>query len=371
MASIVLLDNSQERILQFRQALGTKDELFVAPYPEALLRILEKRPTDLVFVGQGFYEDFMLEISTIKRRLAIQVPMIVVMNQYNSYQRLSLNQLADGVLEQPIDRQKVSQVLQVWGAEFSEQMLNPVENDDSLLWGRSKAMEILRKQLRRYAKHDGHILLYGESGSGKEVCARYIHEHSSRKIKPMRTFNCAGVARGLLETELFGSVQGAFTEAVNRPGWLEASNYSTLFLDEIAELELSQQSRLLRFFDNQTVVRIGACQELQCDVRIVAACNRNLEKMVVDGLFKHDLFFRLGTIVKIPPLREHLSDVPEYARRFAAEKACNISDKALVKLMTHHWPGNVRELKQVVHHGVQLCDEGVIRREDIRFNAWD
>jgi len=233
----------------------------------------------------------------------------------------------------------------------------------SELVGQSRALRQTLNQVAVVAPTDATVLLLGETGTGKELLARAIHERSARRDRPFVKVNCAAIPSGLLESELFGHERGAFTGAVSqRIGRFEMANGGTLFLDEIGEIPLDLQSKLLRVLQEQEFERVGGTRTLRVDVRVVAATNRDLAEMVAAGRFRDDLYYRLDVFpIAVPPLRARPEDVEPLVRHFVARFAARIgrridviSDDVLATLRLHPWPGNVRELENLVHRAVIL-----------------
>jgi DNA-binding NtrC family response regulator len=225
--------------------------------------------------------------------------------------------------------------------------------------GSSLAMRKLFAMLGRLAPTNLTVTLTGETGTGKDVLAHAVHQVSARASQPFVVFDCAAVQPSLIESELFGHEKGAFTSAVSaRPGVFERAHHGTLFIDEIGEMPLDLQPKLLRALDSRQVQRLGGRGAEPFDVRIIAATNRNLAKMVEVGRFRQDLYFRLSTaILQVPPLREHLDDLPDLIAHFLAQegKPLSVNPAALAMLRGYRWPGNVRELKNVVHAAAALA----------------
>ncbi len=238
----------------------------------------------------------------------------------------------------------------------------------------SQYMHRLLETARRFAATSATVLLTGESGTGKELMARYIHEHSRRSSRPCITVNCAAFHDSLIESELFGHENGAFTGAVReREGCIEAARSGTLFLDEIGELPTAVQAKLLRVLEEQEYRRVGSHVVRRVQARIIAATNRDLEQEVREGRFREDLFHRLDVLtLHIAPLREHPQDIPclanHFVKRFAEESdrpVQGISAEAMAQLRQFHWPGNIRQLRNVVHRACILCDDEIIRSFDL------
>ena len=229
--------------------------------------------------------------------------------------------------------------------------------------GRSHALQQVLLTIRQVAPTDIAVLIVGESGTGKELVAKAIHEQSLRRESPIVVVNCGAIPEGILESELFGHEKGAFTGAVGaRKGYFELAHTGTIFLDEIGEMPLSTQVKLLRVLENQDFMRVGGTKLQKIDVRVIAATNKNLEKAVNGGEFREDLYYRLNAIhIRIPPLRERPEDVEPLIKKIAGDFARDnhiefggFSETALKILQNHAWLGNVRELKNVIESMIIL-----------------
>lgn len=227
------------------------------------------------------------------------------------------------------------------------------------------------------AKTCSSVLITGESGVGKELFAEQLHIKSNRRNKPFIRVNCAALAPSLLESELFGHVKGAYTDASsNRKGRFEMADGGTLFLDEIGELPFELQAKLLRVLQEKTFERVGSCETINVDVRIIAATNKDLEKMVEEGKFRNDLYYRLNVVpLRIPPLRNRKEDIEPlslfFINKFSAETKKNfngIEESALSRLYEYDWPGNIRELENAIERACVLGNPPVIKFEDLRLN---
>jgi len=240
---------------------------------------------------------------------------------------------------------------------------------DSGMIGSSPALLAVQKLCQRVARSHATVLLLGETGTGKELTARHIHLTSERKDRPFIGINCAALTETLLESELFGHEKGAFTGAVARKiGRFELAEGGSLFLDEIGDISPATQVKLLRVLQEREFVRVGGTKTVACDVRIIAATNRDLTKAIADGVFREDLYYRLNVFpIHLPPLRERREDIPELVARFVQLAAKDlgvktpiVSPAALAILSSHNWPGNIRELQNVVERMVLMCDGGEI-----------
>jgi two-component system response regulator AtoC len=237
---------------------------------------------------------------------------------------------------------------------------------------RDRATLALLDRLRRVAPTELSVLVRGETGVGKEVFARLLHEWSGRADGPLVRINCAAIPETLFESEVFGHEKGAFTGAeVTKPGRAELASGGTLFLDEIGDLGLPAQAKLLEFLEHHTFVRVGGLRTLTADVRVVAATSRDLTAAVDEGRFRRDLYYRLaGLEVEVPPLRERPDDISALTRHFVARYAARLGrdlelgDGLLTALQAHAWPGNVRELEHVLERAVALANGGGVRVED-------
>jgi len=239
--------------------------------------------------------------------------------------------------------------------------------------GVHKRMEDLFKVVRRVAPTNSTVIIYGESGTGKELFAKSIHYNSPRKNKPFFAINCAAIPETLLESELFGYEKGAFTGALTRhTGLFEQANGSTLFLDEIGDLTLGTQAKLLRAIQEKEIRRLGGKETIRLDVRIIAATNKRLDEEIKKGNFREDLYYRLNVIAfSIPPLRERATDIPLLIEHFL--KRINevhgvkktVSNEALKLLMGYSWPGNVRQLESIIERAFIMCEGDVIDVEHI------
>lgn len=248
------------------------------------------------------------------------------------------------------------------------------------LIGESPSLEQLRKQVRRVGPTDATVLVRGESGVGKELVARSLHEYSQRRTAPFICLNCAALSESLLESELFGHERGAFTGATDRKlGKFELAHTGTLFLDEVGELSPSIQAKFLRVLEGQPFHRIGGSQSIQADVRVIAATNRDLEEAVRCQKFREDLYYRLHVMqIVVDPLRERSEDIPLLAQHFFQEAirqtkrpVNSITEAAIGRLLGYRWPGNIRELKNAIHRAVILCAGEHIEPHDLYFCSLD
>ena len=270
--------------------------------------------------------------------------------------------------------EKVSRVREVTNqVSLLKQELKDRYKVEKNIIGNSSQMRDLYKTIGKVAGSDVTVLIQGESGTGKELVARAIHFNSPRLGKPFVAINCAAIPKDLLESELFGSERGSFTGSTERKsGKFEQANQGTIFLDEIGDMPLELQAKILRVLQEQEVTRIGGTASNQVDVRVVAATNQDLTERVRNGEFREDLYYRLNVVpVKLPPLRERQEDIPLLLEYFL-ERACaeleipvkQCSPEAMEMLLTHSWPGNVRELENMVKRAVILSNDTIVTPAD-------
>ena len=242
-------------------------------------------------------------------------------------------------------------------------VLESITEEPTSIICRSSAMKEVLKLAKQVATSDANILITGESGTGKEVISRFVHIHSKRKGRDLISVNCAAIPDNLIESELFGHEKGAFTGAVGRRiGKFEESDNGTLLLDEISEIDIKLQAKLLRAIQEKEIDRIGGTKPIKLNIRIIATSNRDLQDEVRQGNFRNDLYFRLNIIhIKLPSLRERKEDIAIFAKHFIEKYSQNneipikpLSDDALVRLENYAWPGNVRELENTMHRAVLI-----------------
>jgi DNA-binding NtrC family response regulator len=246
------------------------------------------------------------------------------------------------------------------------------------LVGKSPAMQEVYRRIGLVAERNEPVLIRGETGSGKELVARAIHQHSPRRERVFLAINCAALSESLLESELFGHERGAFTGASQRrPGAFEVASGGTLFLDEIGDMSLVLQAKILRALQQGEIHRVGGHETIPVDVRVLAATNKSLEQEIKKGRFREDLYYRLNVVsIPMPPLREHLEDLPVLVDYFleqytpVGEPRPALDMRALWKMQVHHWPGNIRELENTVRRALVSAKGQVILEKDIVLPAW-
>lgn len=330
----------------------------------------------------GSGPDFLTEVN-----LRPSKPMVVMMGAQGSVDTAvkCMNDGAFDYLIKPFSNEQVEIVLRK--TDQFAQVLNvnqfltqqDGEEADNEILGNSPSTDQLRKLIRRVAQTDATVLIQGENGTGKELVARALHKNSPRKDGPFIKLNCAALPENLVESELFGHEKGSFTGATNkREGRFELAHGGTIFLDEISEMSLPLQSKLLRVLQEREFERVGGNRTISVDVRVVAATNRKLEQSVEKNEFRQDLYFRLNVVpIHAPPLREREGDVEllaeSFTQRFIRSHGVpvkGLTPDALQALSTHDWPGNIRELQNVIERAVILCGEdGYIHPEQLGLTA--
>ncbi len=349
-------------------------EVGLATSGGAGLAILEKRAVDLVVTDLRLQDMDGLEIVARCRALreGRAVPQVIVVTGYGTVDG-AVHAMREGALhylQKPLDLGILRETIRaaqdrIALERHNRELQSTIDKAFAFpgILGRTQAMQRVFDVMNQIRDTDATVLIKGESGTGKELVARALHHAGPRRAKPFIPLNCAALAEGVLESELFGHEIGAFTGATaRREGRFEAADGGTLFLDEIGDMPLSTQAHLLRALEAGEITRVGANEPLHVDVRIVAATHRDMDAMVNEGRFREDLHFRLRVVqLELPPLRERLADMPHMAQHFLAEAAARhgkparvIAPETLDVLMSYRWPGNVRELKNAVESMVLL-----------------
>ncbi|WP_043308908.1 sigma-54 dependent transcriptional regulator [Pseudomonas sp. ML96] len=335
---------------------------------------LAREPFDLCLTDMRLPDGTGLDLVQHIQQRHAQVP-VAMITAYGSLDT-AINALKAGAfdfLTKPVDlgrlRELVATALRLRSGEAEE---GPV---DTRLLGDSPPMKSLRNQIQKLARSQAPVYISGESGSGKELVARLIHEQGPRIERPFVPVNCGAIPSELMESEFFGHKKGSFTGAIeDKQGLFQAANGGTLFLDEVADLPLSMQVKLLRAIQEKAVRAVGGQQEVVVDVRILCATHKDLAAEVTAGRFRQDLFYRLNVIeLRVPPLRERREDIPLLAetmlRRLAEGSglpAARLSSEALDKLKCYRFPGNVRELENMLERAYTLCENDQIQAADLR-----
>ncbi|HEX6863973.1 MAG TPA: sigma-54 dependent transcriptional regulator, partial [Thermoanaerobaculia bacterium] len=336
-------------------------EVTAAADAQAGIRWVDERPFDLVLTDLKLPDVSGLEVLAASRRAQPRVPVVVLTGFGTVGTAVEAMKLgAYDFLEKPLEIDDLARLIERAIGERDESAVFHVPGAPAIV-GRHPRLRAAIRLLQKVAATESTVLLTGESGTGKEMFSRALHALSPRKDGPFVALNCAAIPESLLENELFGHEKGAFTGADRRqPGRFEMAERGTLMLDEIGELPLSVQGKVLRVLEERTYERVGGGRTLRADVRLVAATNRDLESMVAEGAFRSDLFFRLNVFpIELPCLRERASDIPLLARHLLGEIARRhkmepprLEEDAEQVLMEQPWPGNVRELANILERAV-------------------
>ncbi len=380
--SILVVDDDQGHRTMLATLLGDWGyRLFEADDGSTAIEAVKKRSYDLILMDNRMLKVSGLEALNEIRKLNTSIP-IIIMTAYSSIE-IAVEAIKRGAydyLTKPLDFDKLRLVMQraVEHVKLREENRLLKESlgkhfDNRNIIGNSSVMKKLLETVAQVAPTNATVLINGESGTGKEQIAGAIHYNSTRKDKAFVKVNCAAITESLLESELFGHEKGAFTGADRRKdGKFLLADGGSLFLDEIGEMPLPMQAKLLRVLQEKELTRVGGEQTITVDVRLITATNKNLQEMVHTGTFREDLFYRLNVVMlDLPPLRERREDIPLLAQffltMFAEKNGKNIAGftgKAMHYLTSHHWPGNVRELMNAIERGVVLCREKSLDQTD-------
>ncbi|MBR6520778.1 MAG: sigma-54-dependent Fis family transcriptional regulator [Paludibacteraceae bacterium] len=340
---------------------------------------------DVVLLDMNFYTDIntgnegLFCLSEIKR-YAPYVE-VVLFTAYADIQ-LAVEGMKRGAFDfvvKPWDNERLVEILKsAYKRKKSETPRKQSTSSTEMFWGEGDAMCSIRRNIERFAPTDVTILITGENGTGKDVLANEIHRLSDRAMRPMVCVDAGAITETLFESELFGHVKGAFTDAhTDKVGKFEQANGGTLFLDEIGNIPLHLQAKLLRVLQNRAVTRVGDTKERPIDIRLICATNKNIPQMVQEGTFREDLFYRINTLhVQLPPLRQRTDEILPLAERFVkvyAEKyhraVTAISSEAAKVLLAHTWSGNIRELQNTIEKAVILSDGTELFPSDIQLQT--
>lgn len=381
--TILIVDDNKGVLASLELLLETEfSEIKTAANPNQIISILNTSSIDVIILDMNFTaginngNEGLYWLKRI-RELAPSLP-VVMLTAYGDVELAvkALKNEATDFLLKPWDNQTLVRKIK---EAFGNKKKNKVAaissgNKSQMIVGNSLAMQQLMKMVIKVARTEANILITGENGTGKEMLAREIHRLSVRRDKNMVTVDMGAISESLFESELFGHERGSFTDAYeSRPGKFEAASGSSLFLDEIGNLSLPMQAKLLTVLQSRKITRIGSNKVISIDIRLISATNRNIQAMVETGAFREDLLYRLNTIhLEIPPLRERGEDIhlfiDYFLQRYAIKyKRKNISlhEHALQKLCSYHWPGNIRELEHTIEKAIILCEGDMIRPKDI------
>ncbi len=383
--TIIIVDDNRNVLAAVKLLLEREFRQVIAlPSPNTLLRQIDATPPEVVLLDMNFSaglntgNEGLYWLREIKSRYP-QLPVVL----FTAYADIEL--AVAGMKEGAADF-----VVKPWDNELLIATLTRActrrtapkhaEKADSVVpfWGNSTAMQELKLMVDKIAPTDASILITGENGTGKSLLAKAIHQCSSRSEKPLVNVDLGAITETLFESELFGHVKGAFTDAkTDRPGKIEEADGGTLFLDEIGNLAFPQQAKMLTVIQNRTVTRVGSNKNTPVDFRLICATNQKLDEKVLRGEFREDLYYRINTIhLEIPPLRERPEDIlpiaEKFLRRFAEKynkTGVSLSEEAARKLQTHPWYGNIRELEHAMEHAVIVSDGKTLHEHNFRLSV--
>lgn len=383
--TIVVVDDNKGVLSAVKILLKDKfDKIVTLPSPVTLMTTLKEERPDVVLLDMNFGSGLntgnegLYWLHEIKKTFP-SLP-VVLFTAYGDID-LAVRGIKEGATDfivKPWNNTRLMETLLSacnTSAKEKRNVKNPAMKS-MMYWGESKAMKALRDLVERVAKTDANVLITGENGTGKEMLAREIHALSLRHNREMVAVDMGAVTETLFESELFGHVKGAFTDAhADRPGKFEVAEGSTLFLDEIGNLPYHQQAKLLTVLQRRSIVRVGSNQTIPIDIRLICATNCRLEEMVAQGKFREDLLYRINTIhLEIPSLRERKEDILPLAQRFIDRFAeqygkgkMNLSARACQKLKEHPWYGNIRELEHAMEKAVIISEGITLTEESFQF----
>ena len=368
---------------------GIFEEVITLPSPNSLISTLHKSQPDVVLLDMNFHAGINTGNEGLYwlREVLQKSPetKVVLFTAYADID-LAVRAMKEGAFDfvvKPWDNAKLIATLQnaykaAKGKTKKPTKTQTAEPQTEMYWGESAEMKRVRQMVERVAITDANILITGENGTGKEVLAREIHRQSMRCHKTMVSLDMGAIPETLFESELFGHTKGAFTDArTDREGKFETANSSTLFMDEIGNLPLHLQAKMLAVLQNRAVTRLGANEAAPVDIRLISATNRDLHEAVTKGEFRQDLLFRINTIhIHIPPLRNRKEDIVPLAERFIERYAQKYGKAGLMllgdaaeKLKAHSWEGNIRELQNTIEKAVIMCDGEIIAPDHLELHT--
>ena len=379
---LLVVDDEKNTREALRRAFEDAFEVFVAANLESSKNLIKSEPMDVVLTDLRLGNESGLEVLKLCQRQNPPPP-CVVMTAYGSVESAveGMRQGAYDYVTKPLDLDHAQLLLQravrtVRVEQENLELKAQLERSFGLdrILGKSVAIEKVLDRVRQVADSKASVLLEGESGTGKELVARALHGLSLRKVGPFVAVHCAALSPQLLESELFGHEKGSFTGATEkRIGRFEQAQGGTIFLDEIGEIDAATQVKLLRVLGERTMERVGGNRLLDVDVRLITATHRSLDRLVQEGKFREDLYFRIRVVqIQIPPLRDRPEDIPILAESFRKEYSLengkedlSFSPASIRLMMDYRWPGNVRELRTAVEHGVVLAKGRAIEPDDL------
>ncbi|AHF97375.1 sigma-54-dependent transcriptional regulator [Desulfurella multipotens] len=374
MKVLIVDDDEQLRIALFSTLKHLGHECILAQNAKEALNILRKESFDLILSDLKMPKVDGIDLLKQIKQNNINTP-FVIMTAFGTIETavLAIKLGAFDFIVKPFSKETIEKILSLTSSCLKFDCTNKTTYDGDYVFKSEKMQKILQL-IKKVANTDATVLLSGETGTGKEVVAKLIHASSNRSKQPFISVNCASIPSNLLESELFGYEKGAFSGAVKTyKGKFEQANGGTLLLDEISEMPLELQAKLLRVLQEKVVDKLGSTESVKIDVRIICTTNRNLAEQVKNGSFREDLFYRINVFpIFLSPLRERREDIPDlinffikkYSNKF--KKNINgISNNALEILLNYNWPGNVRELENTIERAIILSKGALIDKEDI------
>ena len=393
---LIIDDNKQDKTALKVALAGEVEKIITLANPSRIYEILSQNEVDIIMLDMNFRAGlisgneglfWMREIINHDNTISI------IMITANGNIELAVSSIREGAVDfilKPWDNAKlISTINLAWKLRLSRIEAVNLKKDnqilkneinragEKLITGASPTMINVMNMVRKVAGTDANVLITGENGTGKELIAREIHNLSKRSGELMVVVDMGSLTESLFESELFGHVKGAFTDArEDRKGKFEQADRGTLFLDEIGNLSLRSQAKMLSILQKRTIVKVGSNKNISVDIRLICATNCNLQQMVAEGAFREDLFYRINTIIiEVPPLRDRVDDIPILANYFLrlhseryGKNRLRFNTHALEKLSNHEWPGNIRELQHSIEKAVILSDSMVLKPSDFNFN---
>ncbi len=382
--TVLIVDDETSILKALKDILEDEGyETLLAASGEEALAIASERPPDLVLLDIWLPGKDGVEVLRELKKFHPDLP-VIMMSGHGSIETAvsSTRHGAYDYIEKPLSLEKtvlgIRHALDQQRLQRENVALRRTMEESVQILGRSPAIAGLKEQIARAAPTEGRVLITGENGTGKEMIARNIHLLSPRREGPFIEVNCAAIPEELIESELFRHERGAFTGAVSRrTGRFESAHGGTIFLDEVGDMSLKTQAKVLRVLENQSFERIGGARQIRSDARVIAATNKDLQERIGTGEFREDLFYRLNVIpFTVPPLRERPEDIPLLASHFLrlfslkmGQKGKALSEEALLRLGRYTWPGNIRELKNLMERLAIMVPGGVINADDLPFET--
>ncbi|PLX19799.1 MAG: sigma-54-dependent Fis family transcriptional regulator [Salinivirgaceae bacterium] len=393
---ILIVDDKKSVLTALEMLLQTEfDEILTLNSPKTLISTIEENKVDVVLLDMNFKSGINNGnegIFWLNEILKFDPSIVVIMITAFGDVELAVKAVKEGAFNfilKPWDNQKLlstlhsaiklrkSKVENSALKKVSQNLKQEINPNNYRLIGKSKAILDIMEIVKKVAVTDANILITGENGTGKELIAREIHKYSKRQNEILLTVDMGAVSETLFESELFGHKKGAYTDAKEeRIGKFETANNGTIFLDEIGNLSLPLQAKMLSVLQNRTITKLGDNHPIPINIRLISATNKDIDAMIAEGTFREDLLYRINTIsIELPPLRERENDVlllaefflDKYAKKYD-KKGLKITDKAKSKLLKHNWPGNVRELQHSVEKAVILSDNSNLNEECFSLN---